>query len=84
MTAGSRSWWAAKIRRFRAHVRARVSVDERQGIEGWTTGPQRALFDSMHVADRRHGLDVFGRDVVPPAEHGVGPGGQDESQSTPG
>ena len=24
----------------------------------WTTPGQRTLFDSMHVADRRHGLDV--------------------------
>lgn len=24
----------------------------------WTTPAQLALFDSMHVADRRHGLDV--------------------------
>jgi hypothetical protein len=24
----------------------------------WLTPPQLALFDSMHVADRRHGLDV--------------------------
>ena len=56
--AGSRSWWAAKVRRFRAHLRARVSDDERRSLEGWTTPPQRALFDTMHVADRRHGLDV--------------------------
>ena len=27
----------------------------------WTTPAQRALFDSMHVADRRHGLDVVAR-----------------------
>ncbi|HLA15903.1 MAG TPA: hypothetical protein VJZ72_03290 [Candidatus Limnocylindrales bacterium] len=25
---------------------------------GWLTPAQLALFDSMHVADRRHGLDV--------------------------
>ncbi len=24
----------------------------------WTSPPQLAVFDSMHVADRRHGLDV--------------------------
>ena len=58
MTAGSRSWWAAKVRRFRAHLRARVTDGERTGLEAWTTAPERALFDSMHIADRRHGLDV--------------------------
>jgi hypothetical protein len=31
---------------------------ERTGLEAWTTAPERALFDSMHIADRRHGLDV--------------------------
>jgi hypothetical protein len=56
--AGSRSWWAAKVRQFRAHLRAQVGVDERQALDGWTTRAQAALFDSMHVADRRHGLDV--------------------------
>lgn len=58
MTAGSRSWWVARVRQLRAHVRARVTSEERQGLEAWTTAPARALFDSMHVADRRHGLDV--------------------------
>ena len=32
--------------------------DERAGLTDWLTPPQLALFDSMHVADRRHGLDV--------------------------
>ena len=27
-------------------------------LAGWTTPAQRRLFDSMHVADQRHGLDV--------------------------
>ncbi len=31
---------------------------ERSGLEAWLTRPQLALFDGMHVADRRHGLDV--------------------------
>jgi hypothetical protein len=56
--AGSRVWWAAKIRQFGLHVRARVSPLERRGLEAWTTPAQRDLFDAMHVADRRHGLDV--------------------------
>jgi hypothetical protein len=39
-------------------VTARVAPAERAGLEGWLTLSQLALFDSMHVADRRHGLDV--------------------------
>jgi hypothetical protein len=52
------SWWASKVRQFRTHLRARVSPEERAALATWTTAPQLALFDSMHVADRRHGLDV--------------------------
>ena len=54
----SRSWWANKVRQFRSHVRARVAPDERAALATWVSQPQLALFDSMHVADRRHGLDV--------------------------
>jgi hypothetical protein len=54
----SHSWWGSKTRQFRAHLRARVSPGERAGLAAWTTPTQLALFDSMHVADRRHGLDV--------------------------
>ena len=52
------SWWASKTRQFRAHVRARVGAGERDALAGWLTPAQLALFDAMHVADRRHGLDV--------------------------
>jgi hypothetical protein len=52
------SWWATKVRQFRAHVRARVAAGERAGLATWLSEPQLALFDTMHVADRRHGLDV--------------------------
>lgn len=52
------SWWASKTRQFRAHLRARVAPGERDELAGWLTSPQLALFDAMHVADRRHGLDV--------------------------
>ena len=52
------SWWASKVRQFRSHVRARVRPDERDGLADWLTPEQLALFDGMHVADRRHGLDV--------------------------
>jgi hypothetical protein len=35
-----------------------VAGQERTALATWITPPQLALFDSMHVADRRHGLDV--------------------------
>lgn len=54
------SWWAEKVRQVGAHVRARVSDAERRQLEAWLTADQIALFDAMHVADRRHGLDVVG------------------------
>lgn len=52
------SWWAEKVRQVGAHVRARVSDAERRQLVAWLTADQIALFDGMHVADRRHGLDV--------------------------
>ncbi len=54
----SRSWWGAKVRRFRAHLRASVTPAERAELATWITPPQLALFASMHMADQRHGLDV--------------------------
>ncbi len=54
------SWWAAKVRQFRAHLRASVGPTERSGLDDWLSEPQLRLFDGMHVADRRHGLDVVG------------------------
>ena len=53
-----RSWWGPKVRQFRAHLRASVTPAERAELEAWTTPTERRLFDAMHVADRRHGLDV--------------------------
>jgi hypothetical protein len=35
-----------------------VAPAERAALVAWITPAQLALFDSMHVADRRHGLDV--------------------------
>jgi hypothetical protein len=55
------SWWADKVRQAGAHVRARVSDAERRQLAAWLTTEQIALFDGMHVADRRHGLDVVAR-----------------------
>ena len=54
----SLSWWASRARQFRAHVRASVGSAERSELATWLSPPQLALFDGMHVADRRHGLDV--------------------------
>ncbi len=54
----SASWWASKVRQFRTHLRARVTPGERTALATWTTPAEQALFDTMHVADRRHGLDV--------------------------
>jgi hypothetical protein len=57
----SRHWWASKARRLGRHLVARVGPGERAALAGWLTPAQLALFDSMPVADRRHGLDVLER-----------------------
>jgi len=55
---GSIRWWLAKIRQTKRHLLARVSPRERDDLEAWLSAAQLAVFDGMHVADRRHGLDV--------------------------
>lgn len=52
------SWWASKVRQFRAHIGARIAPEERAGLATWLSPAQLNMFDAMHVADRRHGLDV--------------------------
>jgi hypothetical protein len=52
------SWWRTKVRQTLRHVFGRVTVAERAGLSSWLSAPQLALFDSMHRADQRHGLDV--------------------------
>ena len=52
------SWWARRVRQFRSHLGAHVSAAERTALATWLTPDQLGLFDTMHVADRRHGLDV--------------------------
>ena len=52
------SWWARKARRFRKHLVARVSPQERRDLAAWMRSAELAVFDAMHPADRRHGLDV--------------------------
>ncbi|MFN8620561.1 MAG: hypothetical protein U0869_07455 [Chloroflexota bacterium] len=54
------SWWGGKVRQVRAYLGARVSGPEREALAARLTPAQLALFDSMHVADQRHGLAVMG------------------------
>jgi len=61
VSAGSspaRAWWPAKARQFWRHLAGRVSAAERAELDRWLTPAQRRLFEDMHRADRRHGLDV--------------------------
>jgi hypothetical protein len=51
-------WWAAKVRRFGRYFVGRVSEAERNDLRSWLTPSQMELFESMHRADQRHGLDV--------------------------
>lgn len=52
-------WWVGRTRQALRHVRGRVSAAEREALAAWLTPGQLALFDAMHPADRRHGLDVL-------------------------
>jgi hypothetical protein len=52
------SWWVTKVRQSVHHLVGRVSDTERAGLAAWLSEPQLALFDTMHRADQRHGLDV--------------------------
>lgn len=58
MRPGSLAWWAGKIRQTRRHLLARVPTRERDALAAWLSPAQLAVFDGMHIADRRHGLDV--------------------------
>lgn len=58
MRPGSIGWWAGKVRQARRHISARVSPRERQDITTWLTPAELAIFEGMHIGDRRHGLDV--------------------------
>lgn len=54
-------WWTTRTRQASRHLLGRVSVIEREALAAWLTPAQSALFDSMHRADQRHGLDVVAR-----------------------
>ena len=58
MRPGSAAWWITKVRQTKRHLLAHVSAAEREAAAAWLTQRQLAVFDAMHVADRRHGLDV--------------------------
>jgi len=46
------------VRQTKRHLLARVSPRERDSLVPWLLPAQVVVFDGMHVADRRHGLDV--------------------------
>jgi hypothetical protein len=52
------SWWGSKVRQVRRHLTGRVSPAERAALEVWLNPAQLELFETMHRADQRHGLDV--------------------------
>jgi hypothetical protein len=54
-------WWARKVRQFGTHLVARVRPEERAGLAAWLRPAELVLFDRMHRADQRHGLDVVAR-----------------------
>lgn len=58
MRPGSIGWWAGKVRQTRRYLTARVSPPERSEVTRWLTPAELEIFDGMHIADRRHGLDV--------------------------
>jgi len=55
---GSIGWGAGKVRQTRRHLTARVSPRERAEAAQWLRPAELEIFDGMHIADRRHGLDV--------------------------
>jgi hypothetical protein len=52
------SWWGGRVRQFDRYLRGRVEESEREDLATWLTPAQIALFERMHRADQRHGLDV--------------------------
>jgi len=54
-----RAWWTDKSRQVVSHLRARVDPAERAELATWLRPGELALFDGMHLADRRHGIDVL-------------------------
>ncbi len=55
---GTVTWWTGKARQLWRHLTGRVTADDRAHLARWLTPSQHQLFESMHRADQRHGLDV--------------------------
>ena len=70
--AGGMSWWSGKVRQFDGHLRVRVTPEERRALAAWAPGWALGIFDAMHPADQRHGLDV----VVTLRADGADPGNE--------
>ena len=49
------------MRQTQRHLFGRVTPAEAAELRAWLEPAQLALFDSMHRADQRHGLDVVSR-----------------------
>jgi hypothetical protein len=58
MRPGSVTWWVTKVRQTKRHLLARVPARDRDAVATWLRPEELAIFDAMHVGDRRHGLDV--------------------------
>ena len=56
--AGAVAWWTGKARQLWRHLIGRVTAEDRADLARWVTPAQHELFESMHRADQRHGLDV--------------------------
>lgn len=54
----ARRWWAAKVRRVVRYLGAGVSEAERRALATWVPSRLVSVFEGMHPADQRHGLDV--------------------------
>jgi hypothetical protein len=52
------SWWGGKVRQAVRHVTGHVTPEERAALVSRLTPAQLDLFDRMHPADQRHGIDV--------------------------
>jgi hypothetical protein len=65
------SWWAGKARQFVRHLTGRVTAAERAALATWLEPAQLQLFETMHPADQRHGLDVVA--ALRTAGHGGDP-----------
>jgi hypothetical protein len=64
-------WWAGKARQFARHLTGRVTPDEWAAVAAWLSPTQLRLFEAMHPADQRHGLDVVA--ALRAAGHGGDP-----------